>query len=241
MQLTFVLFFLILIYSILITLSFLHAQGDECVYTLYVKTASIIKSGTDSKISLSLGDPQGRFVWVKDLQPWGLMGPSYDYYERCNLDIFSGTGPCTLAHPFVGSTWRPMALVRTMVGTVITLRSLSLDHTRGAARPSSTLISGWLPMLSLMGVVCGMNLPTRSRGLSLGIKEERQPLEKGTVDLWSICWCFSYNLKLVLGFSWVTRQREFSISMNYFLFYLPIWSSSARLKLKFNYNSLDIR
>lgn len=94
MQLTFVLFFLILIYSILITLSFLHAQGDECVYTLYVKTASIIKSGTDSKISLSLGDPQGRFVWVTDLQSWGLMGPSYDYYELCNLDIFSGTGPC---------------------------------------------------------------------------------------------------------------------------------------------------
>ncbi|OAY48122.1 PLAT domain-containing protein 3 [Manihot esculenta] len=74
------------------------AAGDdhdnECVYTVYVKTGSIIKGGTDSKISLALGDPQGQSVWVSDLESWGLMGPSHDYYERGNIDIFSGRGPC---------------------------------------------------------------------------------------------------------------------------------------------------
>ncbi|EEF51583.1 PLAT domain-containing protein 3 [Ricinus communis] len=69
-------------------------HDDECVYTLYVKTGSIIKAGTDSKISLTLGDSQGRSVWVTDLESWGLMGPKHDYYERGNLDIFSGRGRC---------------------------------------------------------------------------------------------------------------------------------------------------
>ncbi|XVF54941.1 hypothetical protein PTKIN_Ptkin05aG0221300 [Pterospermum kingtungense] len=68
--------------------------SDDCVYTLYVKTDSIIKAGTDSKISVTLGDSQGRSVWVPDLQSWGLMSPSHDYFERGNLDVFSGQGRC---------------------------------------------------------------------------------------------------------------------------------------------------
>ncbi|KAJ6326981.1 hypothetical protein OIU78_013969 [Salix suchowensis] len=32
--------------------------GGDCVYALYVKTGSIMKAGTDSKISLVLGDAQ---------------------------------------------------------------------------------------------------------------------------------------------------------------------------------------
>ncbi|XP_050223980.1 PLAT domain-containing protein 3-like [Mercurialis annua] len=72
-----------------------HNDDDECVYTLYVKTGSIFKAGTDSKISLTLSDAQGRSVWINDLQSWGgLMGPDHDYYERGNLDIFSGRGRC---------------------------------------------------------------------------------------------------------------------------------------------------
>ncbi|KAF9595149.1 hypothetical protein IFM89_037578 [Coptis chinensis] len=70
------------------------SNSDECVYTLYVKTGSIIKAGTDSKISITLGDASGKSVWISDLEKWGLMGPKYDYYERSNLDIFSGKGPC---------------------------------------------------------------------------------------------------------------------------------------------------
>ncbi|KAK9265834.1 hypothetical protein L1049_027279 [Liquidambar formosana] len=67
---------------------------NACVYTLYVKTGSVIKAGTDSKIGITLGDASGRSVWVPNLESWGLMGPKHDYYERDNLDIFSGRGPC---------------------------------------------------------------------------------------------------------------------------------------------------
>ncbi|XWS36970.1 hypothetical protein CRYUN_Cryun19dG0003000 [Craigia yunnanensis] len=83
--------------TLIVLLLFSVAAGDssdDCVYTLYVKTGSIIKAGTDSKISVTLGDSLGRSVWVSDLQSWGLMSPSHDYYERDNLDIFSGRGRC---------------------------------------------------------------------------------------------------------------------------------------------------
>ncbi|OMO98164.1 Lipoxygenase, LH2 [Corchorus olitorius] len=88
-----------LIFSIFVLLFSLASadSSDDCVYTFYVKTGSIIKAGTDSKISVTLGDSLGRSVWVPDLESWGLMSPSYDYYERGNLDIFSGRGPCIAA------------------------------------------------------------------------------------------------------------------------------------------------
>lgn len=70
------------------------SQDNDCVYTLYVKTGSIIKAGTDSEISVNLGDQAGRSVWIPNLRSWGIMEPTYDYYERGNLDIFSGRGPC---------------------------------------------------------------------------------------------------------------------------------------------------
>lgn len=69
-------------------------KQKDCVYTLYVKTGSIIKGGTDSKISVTLSDGSGRSVWVPNLKPWGLMGPGHDYFERGNLDVFTGRGPC---------------------------------------------------------------------------------------------------------------------------------------------------
>ncbi|GAV89034.1 PLAT domain-containing protein, partial [Cephalotus follicularis] len=85
-------------FSVLLIALFLSkAAGDsnnKCVYNLYVKTGSIMKAGTNSKISVTLGDPQGRSIWVPNLESWGLMGPSYDFYERGNVDIFSGRGPC---------------------------------------------------------------------------------------------------------------------------------------------------
>ncbi|KAM1793882.1 hypothetical protein ACFX11_034420 [Malus domestica] len=59
-----------------------------------VKTGSIIKAGTYSKISITLGDFSSRSVWVPDLRLWGLMGPHYDYFERGNVDVFSVCGPC---------------------------------------------------------------------------------------------------------------------------------------------------
>ncbi|KAE8715967.1 Splicing factor-related [Hibiscus syriacus] len=66
----------------------------DCVYTLYVKTGWMIKAGTDSKISVVLGDSFGRSVLISDLRSWGLMSPAHDYYERGNLDVFSVRGGC---------------------------------------------------------------------------------------------------------------------------------------------------
>ncbi|KAI8032561.1 PLAT domain-containing protein 1 [Camellia lanceoleosa] len=68
---------------------------DDCVYTAYIRTGSIIKGGTDSIISLTLYDEDGWGIRISNLEAWGgLMGPNHDYFERGNLDIFSGKGPC---------------------------------------------------------------------------------------------------------------------------------------------------
>lgn len=67
---------------------------DECVYILYVKTGSIIKSGTDSNITVTLSDTAGKSVRIQNLKDWGLMSLKYNYFERGNLDIFSGRAPC---------------------------------------------------------------------------------------------------------------------------------------------------
>ncbi|KAF3441042.1 hypothetical protein FNV43_RR19328 [Rhamnella rubrinervis] len=78
-------------------------QDDyECVYTIYVRTGSIFKGGTDSKITVSLYAENGYGVQITDIEDWGgLMGPGYDYFERGHLDIFSGRGPC-LDSPICG-------------------------------------------------------------------------------------------------------------------------------------------
>ncbi|GLU13131.1 hypothetical protein SLE2022_297770 [Rubroshorea leprosula] len=70
----------------------------DCVYTVYVRTGSIIKGGTDSLISLSLYDAYGTMIEVENLAAWGgLMEPEHSYFERGNLDIFSGRAPCLYA------------------------------------------------------------------------------------------------------------------------------------------------
>ncbi|AES72232.1 putative PLAT/LH2 domain-containing protein [Medicago truncatula] len=71
------------------------SEDEDCVYTVYVRTGSIFKGGTDSIIGLKLYDSYGYGIYIKNLELWGgLMGPDYNYYERGNLDIFSGKGPC---------------------------------------------------------------------------------------------------------------------------------------------------
>lgn len=65
------------------------------MYVVYIRTGSIFKGGTDSIISLTLNDIKGGTVQISNLETWGgLMGPDHDYFERGNLDIFSGRGPC---------------------------------------------------------------------------------------------------------------------------------------------------
>ena len=71
---------------------------DDCVFTVYVRTGSAIKGGTDSIISLRLYDANGWYVEIPNLEAWGgIMQPGHNYYERGNLDIFSGRAPCLTA------------------------------------------------------------------------------------------------------------------------------------------------
>ncbi|KAM0935559.1 putative PLAT/LH2 domain-containing protein [Dioscorea sansibarensis] len=88
--------------SVLFLAAFAASVGDknECVYTVYVQTGSVIKGGTDSKIGLSLKDASGNGIVISDLESWGgLMGSDHDYFERGALDVFSGRGPCGVNPP----------------------------------------------------------------------------------------------------------------------------------------------
>ncbi|KAL2551387.1 Lipase/lipooxygenase [Forsythia ovata] len=77
------------------TIGICRSDDADCVYTVYVRTGSILKAGTDSNITLTLYDAYGYGFRIKNLEAWGgLMGPGYNYFERGNLDIFSGRGPC---------------------------------------------------------------------------------------------------------------------------------------------------
>lgn len=67
----------------------------KCVYTIYIRTGSILKAGTDSKLTVDMWGQNGDGVRITDIESWGgLMGQNYDYFERGNLDVFSGRGPC---------------------------------------------------------------------------------------------------------------------------------------------------
>ncbi|GLJ15077.1 hypothetical protein SUGI_0246460 [Cryptomeria japonica] len=94
--------FLFLVLVLVLSLSSHLVSADDssatCVYTVYVRTGSIWKGGTDSNISLALIDYLGEEIYTSNLESWGgLMGPGYNYFERGNLDIFSGRGPCLSA------------------------------------------------------------------------------------------------------------------------------------------------
>ncbi|KAG6384895.1 hypothetical protein SASPL_153717 [Salvia splendens] len=88
-------FNLIFLFSIFSIFTISRSDDADCVYTLYVRTSTIIKGGTDSKIGATFYDAAGYGIRINDIEAWGgLMGPGYDYFERGNLDIFSGRGPC---------------------------------------------------------------------------------------------------------------------------------------------------
>ncbi|CAM0904388.1 unnamed protein product [Alopecurus aequalis] len=82
------------------SLSLASDPEQECVYTVYVRTGSIWKGGTDSAIGVTLLGSDGTGIRIDDLEQWGgMMGDGYDYYERGNLDIFGGRGPCMARPP----------------------------------------------------------------------------------------------------------------------------------------------
>ncbi|KAM0927095.1 hypothetical protein ACQ4PT_003202 [Festuca glaucescens] len=76
-------------------------DSNECVYTVYVRTGSIWKAGTDAMISLELTTADNYDgVEMTDLPSWGgLMYEGHSYFERGNLDIFSGRGACMASTP----------------------------------------------------------------------------------------------------------------------------------------------
>ncbi|XP_058781535.1 PLAT domain-containing protein 3-like [Vicia villosa] len=87
------------LFTLLFLFSFFFAgiviSEEDCVYTVYLRTGSILKAGTDSNIILTLYNAKGYGIKINNLEAWGgLMGPGYNYFERGNLDIFSGTAPC---------------------------------------------------------------------------------------------------------------------------------------------------
>lgn len=74
-----------------------HEAADEsCVYTVYVRTGSIWRGGTDSIISAEFYDSDSNSIFIDNLESWGgsLQGLERDYFERGALDIFSGLGTC---------------------------------------------------------------------------------------------------------------------------------------------------
>ncbi|XP_058735748.1 PLAT domain-containing protein 3-like [Vicia villosa] len=86
---------ILFLFSLSFTTTVRSDSDDDCVYTVYVRTGSVLKGGTDSKIGIKLYDKYGYYIYIKSLVPWGgLMGSGYNYFERGNLDIFSGRGPC---------------------------------------------------------------------------------------------------------------------------------------------------
>ncbi|KAK7318592.1 hypothetical protein RJT34_03295 [Clitoria ternatea] len=89
-------FSLLFLLSLCFTVTLVRSDfGDDCVYTAYIRTGSVFKGGTDSNIGLKLYDNYGYYIYINNLEAWGgLMGKGYNYFERANLDIFSGRGPC---------------------------------------------------------------------------------------------------------------------------------------------------
>ncbi|KAA0036292.1 hypothetical protein IC582_018358 [Cucumis melo] len=85
-----------LFFAFLLSFSAIAFSDDpDCVYTVYIRTGSILKAGTDSVITATLYTAAGDGIRIIDLEKWGgMMGPDYNYFERGNLDIFSGRGPC---------------------------------------------------------------------------------------------------------------------------------------------------
>ncbi|KAJ7543639.1 hypothetical protein O6H91_09G046100 [Diphasiastrum complanatum] len=85
----------IMVFVLLASLPSAFLYTPHCVYTIYIKTGSIIKGGTDSIISIKLFDAAQNSLTIKNLVGWGgIMPKGYEYYQRGNLDVFSGLGYC---------------------------------------------------------------------------------------------------------------------------------------------------
>ncbi|XP_054820955.1 PLAT domain-containing protein 1-like [Prosopis cineraria] len=82
---------------LLITLAAIAASEAQCTYVISVQTGDRKKAGTDSKISLYVKDVRGTDFKLNNLEDWGIMGTSHDYFEQGHLDLFKGQQVCL--HP----------------------------------------------------------------------------------------------------------------------------------------------
>lgn len=73
---------------------FLLISQQNCQYTINIQTGKRRDSGTDSIIGIVLADKDGEYIEIKDLVSWGGTTPGRDYFEKGNLDTFTGTEPC---------------------------------------------------------------------------------------------------------------------------------------------------
>ncbi|XP_028790963.1 PLAT domain-containing protein 3-like [Neltuma alba] len=86
-----------LLFLSLISFAAILATSEQCTYVVRVKTGDRKDAGTDSKMTLKLKSASGFSFTVDNLERWGVMGPGHDYFERGNLDVFSGRSPCLRA------------------------------------------------------------------------------------------------------------------------------------------------
>ncbi|KAL7107376.1 hypothetical protein ACP275_06G050200 [Erythranthe tilingii] len=86
--------FISLVVIAAVSLSSSAASPNECVYSFFIQTGSIFGAGTDSNITVTFGDSAGKSIRVRNIENWGVMGKTHDYFERGSLDIFTGRAPC---------------------------------------------------------------------------------------------------------------------------------------------------
>lgn len=61
---------------------------------MYVQTGNIPYAGTTSNITIFLSDNTKAELPIVNLQSWGLMGPTHNYFRPGEVDLFAGKGPC---------------------------------------------------------------------------------------------------------------------------------------------------
>ncbi|GJN03100.1 hypothetical protein PR202_ga20509 [Eleusine coracana subsp. coracana] len=70
------------------------SSAVTCTFDILVKTGDRPGAGTDSRVTLQVSNAGGQTLLIPDLTSWGDMPPGHYYFDRGNLDRFSGSGTC---------------------------------------------------------------------------------------------------------------------------------------------------
>nr|ABB47328.1 transposon protein, putative, CACTA, En/Spm sub-class [Oryza sativa Japonica Group] len=71
----------------------------QCTFEILVKTDGRWYAGTNARVSLQVRAASGPTLTITNLESWGQMAASHDYFEKGNLDRFRGTGDCMPSEP----------------------------------------------------------------------------------------------------------------------------------------------